>query len=40
MKGNRKRLTKGYSVSVIKLIRPGDLMYNMVTIIDNTVRDI
>lgn len=34
---NRKRLVKGHKLSVIRRIRFEDLMYNMVTVVDNTV---
>lgn len=33
---NRERLVKGHKLSVIKWIRSGDLMYNLVTTVDNT----
>ena len=32
-----ERLVKGCKLSVIRLIRSGDLMYNMVTVTDSTV---
>ena len=35
--GSRERLIKGYILSVIRWVRPKLLMYNMVTIVDNTV---
>ena len=34
---SKERLVKGYKLSVIRQIRSEDLMYNMVTIADNTV---
>lgn len=35
MGGNRDRLVKGYKLSGIRQISFADLMYNMVTIVDN-----
>lgn len=35
--GNRERLAKGYKLAVIRQIKSKDLMYNMVTTVDNTV---
>lgn len=34
---NSEMLVKGYTVSVIRLFRPKDLIYNIVTIVDNTL---
>ena len=35
--GNRRRLAKGYKLSGVRWIKSEDLMYNMVTVVDNTV---
>lgn len=34
---NKARLVKGYKLSLIRLIRSENLIYNMITIFDNTV---
>lgn len=33
----KKNIVKGYKLSVVRLIRSEDLMYNVVTIADNTI---
>ena len=35
--GNMESLVKGYKLSVIRWVRSEDPMYNMVTIVENTV---
>ena len=37
MGGGTERSVKGYKLSAIRRIRSEDLMYNMVTIVDNTI---
>lgn len=34
---DKKKLIKGYKVSVIRKTRSGNLMYNIVTVVDNTI---
>ena len=36
-RGNEDMLVRGYKLPVIRGISSGDLMYNMVTVVDNTV---
>ena len=35
--GNRERLVKRYKLSAVRGIRSEDVMYDMVTVVDNTV---
>ena len=34
--GNRERLAEGQKLLVVRWIKPEDLLYNMVTIVDNS----
>ena len=35
--GNRERWVKGFKLSAVRGIRSEDVMYDMVTVVDNTV---